>query len=531
MRGSVSLAGVVSVLPPLALIAVIAIGPLAQAQTPSPAVQGPTGKDKDKKGDADNFNPPPFDFNDDFYLANGVDPKKLAGSGGRFGVFGGVANRLTGPPAGPGQVNWVVDNSNTDPVRKNVRILASTGGYRDDTGSPTQFINIIAFLNDQTFFTPDNQDPLGTGNVRGVRMEDIAGNFEAYVGLRQIGPGGVFLPGPCANIPGGIPGGVPGKDCFSITSVETPHLRQDWRFSTNRTAIDGSGGNFSYNGDNLLGLWIITYHWYTAAGFGPSQTPDCKAALDFLAARNGISLDGTPIIKTGAELHFVENNLQGNEADDFPSPPTNACAAEGNLDFFGGDGGPVWLVCPAIPDPTHGGVAPDAFVDTVRKSDGTPLDPQISASFDCLRKNGQFCGLANGTYMVKNQAGSLFWDGSSPHGSAVQLDALNTGAGAASQLWTFTANPDGTFRITNKASGLRLTDPRGSEASGTALAQTGANRDLDERWIVAPLNNGFRITSASSHLAIDATSAIPSPGTLIVQATPTGDDEQVWVIH
>ena len=185
-----SLPGVTSFLLVLISIVAGACAPWVQAQTPSPAVQGPPVK----KVDTDNFNPPPFDFNDDFYLANGVDPKKLADDGGRFGVFNGVANRLTGPPAGSGQVNWVINDSNTDPDRKNVRILATTGGYKDDTGSPTQFINIIAFLNDQTFFTADNQDPNGVGNVRGIRMEDIAGNFEAYAGLRQIGPGGLFLP-------------------------------------------------------------------------------------------------------------------------------------------------------------------------------------------------------------------------------------------------------------------------------------------------------------------------------------------------
>ena len=393
-------------------------------------------------------------------------------------------------------------------------------------GSPTQFISIIAFLNDRTLFSEENRDPHGAGNARGVTMETIASNFEAYAGLKQIGPGGVFLPGPCANIQCGIPGGVPGKDCFSVASVETPHLRQDWRFSTNRSAIDGSA-NFSYNGDNLVGLWIITHHWYTAAGFRPNQTPDCKAALAFLAARNGLSLDGTPIIKTGAELHFVENNLQGNEVNDFPPPPSNACAMEGNLHVNGTDGGAVWLVCPSIPDPTRGAVASDAFVDTVRKPDGSPLDPQISASFNCLQKNGQFCALANGTYMVKNQTSGLFWDGCGPGGSAVQLDSLNMSLNAASQQqWTFTANTDGTYRIINQASGLSL-----AETSQTTLVQAQVSTDPSQKWILTPVNNGFRITSAASRSAVDATSETPNPGTSIVQATPTGETRQVLVIH
>src|SRR5579864_7968874 len=116
------------------------------------------------------FNPPAFDFNDAFYTANGIDVTQLDTSGAaRFGLF-----RQTGPPAPHGFVNWVVDNTGTDPDRNNVRILATTAGYIDDgTGAPTQFISLIAFLLDQTFFT-------GVANARGVQMADIVGNFEAY---------------------------------------------------------------------------------------------------------------------------------------------------------------------------------------------------------------------------------------------------------------------------------------------------------------------------------------------------------------
>lgn len=481
----------------------------------SKVAKGDDAEGNDADGD-DKINPPPFDFNDAFYTANGISVQQLNTlAAGRFGLF-----RKSGAPAGPNQVNWVLDNSNTDPTRNNVRILASTGGYKDDTGSPTQFISIIAFLPDQTFFT-------GVADARGLQTQAIVGNFEAYAGLKQIGPGGVFLPAPCASI--GIPGGTPGKDCFSVASVATPNLRQDWRFATNRNAIDGSAP-LSYFGDNLLGMWIITYFWYTAAGFGPKQTSDCKAALDFLAQRNGLTLDGTPLIRTGAELHFVENALLPNETTLFPPPPSTPCAGEGNLDPAGGDGGPVWLICPSIPDPTKGGVAPDAFVDTVRKPDGSPVDPQIAASFNCLQKTGQFCPLASGTYRVLTQASGLFWDGSTG-GTAVQLTGLNTASTGASQQWTFTLGPDGTYRITNKASGLALSEPRGNNASGAQLVQTRADGAPFERWIVTPLNNGFRITNAASRLAVDATSPTPAPGTSIVQATPTGDSGQVWVIR
>src|SRR5215471_16798277 len=133
------------------------------------------------------FNPPPFDFNDAFYTANGIDVGNLdTAAAGRFGLF-----RKTGPPARDGQLNWVVDNSNTDPDRNNVRILATTGGYIDDgTGAPTQFISIIAFMTSINNFT-------NVQNARGIKMKDIVGNFEAYAAIKQKLPNGVFAPTPC----------------------------------------------------------------------------------------------------------------------------------------------------------------------------------------------------------------------------------------------------------------------------------------------------------------------------------------------
>jgi hypothetical protein len=199
---------------------------------------------------------------------------------------------------------------------------------------------------------------------------------------------------------------------------------------------------------------------------------------------------------------------------------------EGNLDTGGNDKGSVWLVCPSIPDPTKGGVAADAFVDTVRRPNGGPLiDPQITASFNCLQKTGQFCKLPAGTYTVKNQTSGLFWDGVAS-ASGVELEALNTKPGESSQQWTFTAKADGTYRIINKASGRSLTVPRNK-----SVIQAMGDNDADDKWVVTALDNGYRITNVASHLAVDATSETPDPGTSIVQATPTGETRQVWVIR
>jgi len=358
-------------LPALALLLTAASGAFAQTTTTS-------------MNPSQNFNHPPCDFNDAFYTANGINVTQLDTVGAqRFGFF-----RQFGPPASGFQANWVNDPtcSTNDPTRKNVRILATTGGYVDDgTGSPTDFISIIAFLLNQNFFT-------GVANARNIQMVDIVSDFEAYAALKQRLPDGTFALTPCGTM------GTGKTPCFPVTSVATPQLRQDWRFATNRNAIDGSDGNdplgkdhrahnspFGYFCDDILGMWIVTYFWFTVDPANPG--PKCGKILASLAAKNGLSLDGTPIIKTADELN---NQLEA-----------NGCGAEGNQDVSGRDGGPVWIICPAIIDPRNGAIAPDAFLDTVKKPDFTPLDPAFTSNFNCLQQKGNF-PQPNGTCVPDN---------------------------------------------------------------------------------------------------------------------------------
>ena len=369
---------------------------------------------------------------------------------GRFGTF-----RKTGPPATGTQVNWVADTTDcsaTDPSRRDFRILATTAGNADDGNSPftcadpnfagpscagqpaipetPEFISILAFLHklDTSFedsftvnegdntisITPGTAaDGVASGlNARsipsqpgtGISMEYIVSNFEAYASVSQfVNVNGVrtFAPGPCSaqmNAPNPVP-----TPCFpvadtkdangnTISDVATPRLRQNWRFATNRNALDGSDNNcitqndqsckhkgsfndtpFGYFCDDLLGMWIITYFWFT-------QPPDtavepCKDIFAAIGAKNGFNLDGTPVILTAHEL---------NDELEF-----NGCGAEGKEAFDGSDGGAVWLVCPAIPDSRNGAITPDAFLDVVTHS--SLLDPFLSNNFTCLQQNGKFC--------------------------------------------------------------------------------------------------------------------------------------------
>jgi hypothetical protein len=359
---------------------------------------------------AQNFNPPPCDFSDLFYQQNGIDQTKLVL---RFGDNGGTT-RLTGPPATGSQVNFVADPncSATDPTRRNFRILATTGGNADDGNSPftnstpetLEFISILAFLTNQSNFettysqkVESNTISIVNGaNPRGIHMQDIVGFFEAYASVKQTTPSGFAL-NPCQadmQAPG-----FPTSPCFdlgTVNAVFTPNLRQDWRFATNRNAMDGSDGNcitsndqtckrkgsfsdspFGYFCDDLLGMWIITYFWFTDLPAPNTVNPTCAKVYHDIGTKNGFNLDGTPIILTAHELN---DELEANN-----------CGAEGQEDPAGGDGGAVWLICPAIPDPRNGAIASDAFLDAVHNSDGSFQDQRLAQNFTCLQQTGQFC--------------------------------------------------------------------------------------------------------------------------------------------
>lgn len=409
------------------------------------------------------INPPPCDFSDHFYNVNGILTTNTATQtaelatepDGRFGSF-----RQTGPPATGSQVNWVADTpdcSATDPTRRDFRILATTGGNADDGNSPfscfdgattpgtlgpfavpscagqpalggqvpetLEFISILAFLHAQqtsfenSFTTNEGDNPISitpgtdaagnaTGlNPRGISMEYIVSNFEAYASVNQF-VNGQFAAGPCSaqmNAPNPVP-----TPCFSVTdtkdangntisNVATPKLRQNWRFATNRNAMDGSDNNcitqndqlckhkgsfsdspFGYFCDDLLGMWVITYFWFTQP---PNTTnPTCSSVFQAIGAKNGFTPEGFPNILTAHELN---DELEA-----------NGCGAEGQEAVDGSDGGAAWLVCPAIPDPRNGAITSDAFLDVVTHNPANAtnnLDPFISNNFSCLQTTGKFC--------------------------------------------------------------------------------------------------------------------------------------------
>lgn len=266
--------------------------------------------------------------------------------------------------------------------------------------------------------------------LRGFAMQDIVSNFEAYAPISQFkqslncpatatppftsqnctptptqfaanpcsldmiqnlqNPGATSIPQPCFQVADGTLSGQP------LSDVASPNLSQDWRFATNRNAMDGSDNDdpvgaltgavvnapFGYFCDDLLGMWIITYFWFTqppnlSSISNPTQAQiNCNSIFQAIGQKNGFNLDGTPIILTAFELN---DELEA-----------NGCGAEGQEDPGGGDGGAAWLICPAMPDPRAGAVTADAFLDQTFLSNGVPQNLAMTTNFLSLQIFGIF---------------------------------------------------------------------------------------------------------------------------------------------
>lgn len=198
-----------------------------------------------RAADAPRFNPPPFDFSDEFYIKNGVIPSEIRGRPGN-------------PDRNP--AHWALDNSNTDPTRRGVRIIETTGGFDKDAN--LIYYSVMGELVPASF----------TNDAAGARARMLAEDFRAFL-----------FPKTPRN-PDGSPGNV-------VLSPAPPNRRQDNIFDTKN----------GYFCDNLLGLWVVSFVVYTQRAF----TPAGQAALAPIAARNGLDLDGTPLLKRVDEIESL----------------------------------------------------------------------------------------------------------------------------------------------------------------------------------------------------------------------------------
>jgi hypothetical protein len=132
------------------------------------------------------------------------------------------------------------------------------------------------------------------------------------------------------------------------------------------SVLDMRNGYFS---NNPLGLWVHTFVAYTPSAF---NTADGRKTLADLANRNGLDLDGTPIITNVSD---IDNLFKKG----YITKQTRAQNAEGR-----------YAICPVVKDPTKGGIAPDQFLAITVRADNTPVEPFFLLNFLSLQENGQF---------------------------------------------------------------------------------------------------------------------------------------------
>lgn len=129
----------------------------------------------------------------------------------------------------------------------------------------------------------------------------------------------------------------------------------------------------SYAQKNPLGIGLAINVEYTAAIY----TEKGSLLMRQFADKNGISLDGTPIIRTLKQLNeltrhgMVKLTVRG--------------AGEPKISPF--------VAARVLTDPTDGAVADDAFLVFVEKPDGKPLDSEkiFLDNFECLKSAGKYC--------------------------------------------------------------------------------------------------------------------------------------------
>lgn len=253
----------------------------------------------------------PFDFSDATYRANGVVPENIV-------LHVGTASR-----AG----DFVFDDSNTDPTRRNVRTIETTPGTTGSSG--LTYANIMGVLNSSGF----ERDGAGHLTARGQQAFDTAEHFRVFI--------------------------FPKASNGSILDPFLPNKRQD-------NVFDTRNGYFS---NDPLGMWVAVWVVYTPKAF----TAEGRGELDSIAAANGRDLDGTAIITDPSQI----DNLAADGLVELRTRPVDDPVFR-------------WVICPIPQDPRGGYIHPDAFIRTVRNN-GTPVFPALLNNFNCLQQTGNWC--------------------------------------------------------------------------------------------------------------------------------------------
>jgi hypothetical protein len=147
-------------------------------------------------------------------------------------------------------------------------------------------------------------------------------------------------------------------------------------FTNNRQAaiIDESYG-YLFSKGNPLGLRLIVSVKFTEKAL---NTKEGMEMMTFMAKKNGLSFDGTPLIKNTADLlELNKYEFISMEKFSFWDDPARG----------------IYAMNPTIENLNKGGIAQDAFL-LMAMQDGKPLadESEFAEQFSCLQKTGNWCG-------------------------------------------------------------------------------------------------------------------------------------------
>lgn len=139
--------------------------------------------------------------------------------------------------------------------------------------------------------------------------------------------------------------------------------------------------------------------------------------------------------------------------------------------------------------------------------------------------------LADGTYYVnsvaKNSASVEIAEGNVDDGAITQL---RVASGKENQQFSFEKQADGSYVITNKASGKVLDVANGSASDGAQVRQWTANDSASQHWFVRDSGVGYYLQSALGNYVLDLAGGSTADGTVARLYTPNGTAAQKFVL-
>ena len=169
---------------------------------------------------------------------------------------------------------------------------------------------------------------------------------------------------------GGFTSGIDGEQARETAAVYPLYIfpSRDFEYEFRQAHVINLRDD-GYFTKNPLGLKVQVVVEYTDL----IHTEEGRKDMAVLAEKNGVSADGTPVIKTALEIEeLTEKNYITQKIKSLENPSQ-----------------PDFAIAKVLPNPQNGAIAPDAFLMNTL---GVKVDPVFADHFECLQRDGKWCG-------------------------------------------------------------------------------------------------------------------------------------------